>query len=134
MATVVSYALPLYFPNTIFVESGASFIWCEETNEPILEVPADGLICCINQNTSGCLNQSAIEMMKVVAKTEFKCPYLPPNNCYYKSPVYYDLPKHYALQVIAEMEAEPRVPQLLFACYSKESTVIGRVNVSVNSS
>ena len=63
----------------------------------------------------------------VVAKTEFKCPYPPPSDCYYKLPVYYDLPKHYALQVIVEMEAEPRVPELLFACYSKESTVISRV-------
>ena len=72
MATVVSYALPLYFPDTIFVESGASFTWCEETNEPILEVSADGLICCLNQNTSGCLNQSVSEMMKVQYRHEVK--------------------------------------------------------------
>ena len=114
-ATVLNYALPLYFPGTTFVESGASFVKCEHTHETLIEVSADGLICHVNA-LSG-------KIEEVVAKTEFKCPY-PPAEGSYKLPVYYDLPKHYALQVIVEMEAEPKVPQLLFACYSKESTVL----------
>ena len=118
-ATVLSYALPLYFPGTTFVESGASFIKCEHTHETLIEVSADGLICHVNA-LSG-------KIEEVVAETEFKCPY-PPAEGSYKLPVFYDLPKHYALQVIVEMEAEPKVPQLLFACYSKESTVVSRVS------
>ena len=116
-ATVLSYALPLYFPGTIFVEAGASFIKCEQTHENLVEVSTDGLICSKNSVTGE---------MEVIAKTEFKCPY-PPIEGTYKLPVYYELPKHYALQVLVEMEAEPSVPQLIFACYSKQSTVISRV-------
>ena len=118
VATVVSYALPLYLPGMTFVECGASFIQCEQTSENLVEVSADGLICSVD-NYMNIINQ-------VVAKVELKCPYPPAVNSY-KLPVYYDLSRHYALQVIVEMEAEPKVPQLIFACYSPESTVISHI-------
>ena len=59
-------------------------------------------------------------------KTEFKCPYPQPENIHMLR-VFYDIPKYYALQLIVEMEAEPHVEELVFACYSPESTVISRV-------
>ena len=81
-ATVLSYALPLYFPGTTFVEAGASFIKCEQTHENLVEVSTDGLICSKNSVTGE---------MEVIAKTEFKCLY-PPIEDTYKLPVYHELP------------------------------------------
>lgn len=111
VATVISYALPMFYPGTSFLEVGASFIQCEITNENLVEVSADGLICTEDE---------------VTAKVEIKCPY-PPAEGMYKLPVYYDVPRYYALQLIVEMEAEPKVPEILFACYSPQSTVLSKV-------
>lgn len=84
-ATVIAYALPLLYPNTMLVECGASFVKCEETGKNMIEVSADGLVCSVGAVTG--------QFHGLVAKTEFKCPY-PPAPESYKLPVYYDLPKY----------------------------------------
>ncbi len=108
----------MYFPGAVFVEVGASFITCEITHENLLEVSADGMICYINDQSK--------EILEVLSKVEIKCPYPDPDNNF-KLPIYYDVPRCYALQLIVEMEAEPRCNSLIFACYTKDSTVISRV-------
>ncbi len=84
VATLVSFVIPLYYPGMTFVEVGASFIVCEETNENLVEVSADGLICAVDFS-SGLVED-------VAAKVEIKCPYPQPANTY-QMPVYYEIPK-----------------------------------------
>eukprot|EP00794_Sanderia_malayensis_P001312 gene1312-1457_t len=64
VATVISHALPMFYPGSCFVEVGASFINCDITESKLVEVSADGLICSDSVD-------------KVVAKVEIKCPYPP---------------------------------------------------------
>ncbi|KAK3085103.1 hypothetical protein FSP39_024263 [Pinctada imbricata] len=109
VAKLVSKVLPVFFPTLIYSEvscikkaqNGVSFV-----------ISPDGL--CENSMTD---HDSAKNFA-----VEIKCPY-PATPGTYKLPVYYSIPRYYIPQILSEMFAL-NVENLIFACYSKESTVV----------
>ena len=109
IATLVGKVLPVFWPNLQYVEEGCFQIFTEESGVSIVVSP-DGS-CRESVNTT---SEFAVEC---------KCPM--PGKVF-TTPVFYSCPKYYVPQILAEMKAL-NSKQLLFVCYTQESTTVHKV-------
>ncbi|KAK7507914.1 hypothetical protein BaRGS_00000879 [Batillaria attramentaria] len=111
IATLVAKVLPVFFPNTAYVEEGCELLHLNQ--DPFMVISPDGSVREIQAETS---RPSDAALMAV----EIKCPY--PDKLF-TTPVFYHLPWYYSVQILSEMYAL-QTQQLLFLCYSDESTTV----------
>lgn len=109
VATLVSRFLPIYYPDLFFYEEGCYKVEMKESKKMI--VSPDG--SCRDAND------------KAVFAVEIKCP-APREGVSFKTRLHYSLPKYYVPQVLSEMFALD-VDQLLYVCYTSESTSIQKI-------
>ena len=109
IATLVGKVLPVYWPNLQYVEEGCFQIFTEESGVSVVISP-DG----------SC--RESVNAPSVFA-IECKCPM--PGEVF-TTPVFYSIPKYYVPQLLAEMKALNST-ELLFVCYTKESTTVHKV-------
>ncbi|XP_053383231.1 uncharacterized protein LOC123562931 [Mercenaria mercenaria] len=111
IATLVSKVLPVFEPSLIYVEEGCykKTIGTEPNEVPIVVSP-DGSI----RNSADSTASFGVEC---------KCPY--PGKIF-TTPVYYEIPKYYVTQVLAEMFVMD-CNALYFICYSKDSSTVFHV-------
>ncbi|CAC5412480.1 unnamed protein product [Mytilus coruscus] len=112
VATLVSKVLPIYYPNTKYIEEGAFKL--THDGKPFILVSPDESIGQFEQ-------EIATEAPVPMLSCEFKCPF--PNE--YSVPVHYDIPVRYIPQILAEM-ASTQTDNLIYLSWTEKSSTVFR--------
>lgn len=110
ISTVASRFLPAYYPQLNYIEEG-----CQVTTKNNVTMVT---------SPDGSFREMCSSSPKLMYENKCRPPL--PNRC----SVYYDLPRYYVLQVLGEMMSYD-CSELIFSCYSPESTVIMHVTKDI---
>ena len=112
VGTLVGRILPAYFPELLYCEEGCALI--NKDNELFYLSSPDGSI-----------RSSVYSEPTFMYETKCK----PPVPTTQMTPVYYTIPKYYIMQILGEMKSYDS-KQLIFTCWSEQSTVVMKADFS----
>ncbi|KAK3085496.1 hypothetical protein FSP39_004241 [Pinctada imbricata] len=116
VATVVGSILPIYFPNSCYVEEGCYLKYGLNVDQALLEVSPDGSIRDVHYSS---VDGSIERIGKCLAAVEVKCPF--PNGN--EANVHHVLPDYYVAQCLAEMHVM-ETSRLIFVSYTANSSAV----------